>query len=377
MPYECNESAQTPNTKLQTTKTKPTKTVSRNTKKNHIFIIMRCDMKIAIDAMGGDFAPLEIVKGAVSAARENQIGLILAGPREAITAELTKYETSGLDIEILHTDEYLVEGESPAYALRTKRHASISLAVKQVKEGRAAAAVGMGPTGGIMAAALMHLGTLEGISRPVVGGQFLGLTPQTVTFDMGGNLDCRPDQLLDFAIVGTVYARYLLQIPHPKIALLNVGWEEGKGNSQVKEAYNLLKNSGLNFIGNIEGNEIASGKANVIICDGFVGNVAVKFCEGLGTALGNWLEEELASDLTVERIQDIRQKLLQITVKADSSGGGPLWAVNGLVLKGHGRSRSFEVATTLKNAKLFSEMDIVGALKSELAAVRSRLKPVN
>ncbi len=331
-------------------------------------------MKIAIDAMGGDFAPVEIVKGSVKAAREEHIGIILVGPQPQIQAELDKYDISGLEIEVLHTDEFLVEGESPAFALRTKRHASIALAVKQVKEEKAAAAVSMGPTGGVITAALMHLGTLEGISRPVVGGAFLGLTPDTITFDMGGNLDCRPDQLLDFAIVGTVYARYLMKIANPKVALLNVGWEQGKGNSLVKEAYDLLKKSGLNFMGNIEGNDMVSGKANVIICDGFTGNVAVKFCEGLGTALSVWLENELKQELTAERIQAIKNKLLALTIRSDSTGGGPLWAVNGLVLKGHGRSRCQEVAITIKNSKIFSEMNIVEALKSELRAVHGRLK---
>jgi glycerol-3-phosphate acyltransferase PlsX len=330
-------------------------------------------LKIAVDAMGGDFAPVEIVKGSVIAAREEGIGVILIGPQDVIKQELSKYDTSGLQIEIVHTDEYLVGGEAPAYALRNKRNASIFLTVKQVKEGKAAAAVGMGPTGGLMTAALMVLGTLEGISRPVVGGSFLGLTPQTVTFDMGGNLDCRPDQLLDFAIVGTVYAKYLMNITNPKVALLNVGWEEGKGNNQVKETYGLLRKSGLNFIGNIEGNEIASGKANVIICDGFVGNVAVKFCEGLGAGLAAWLEKELENEMPGDRIQKIKHKLLDLTVRADNTGGGPLWAINGLVLKGHGRSKCYEVSATLKSAKLYSEMNIVEVLKTELVAIRSRL----
>jgi phosphate acyltransferase len=331
-------------------------------------------MKIAVDAMGGDFAPVEIIKGAVLAARAENLGLILVGPKDLIQSELNKYDTQGLDIEILHTDEYLIEGESPAYALHEKRNASIVLTVKQVKEGRAAAAVSMGPTGGVMTAALLQLGTVEGISRPVVGGPYLGLTPQTITFDMGGNLDCRPDQLLDFAIVGTVYAKYIMDIPDPKVALLNVGWEEGKGNGQVKEAYKLLKKSGLNFMGNIEGNDIASGKANIIVCDGFVGNVTVKFCEGLGTALSAWLEKELKSDLAADRLQEVKNKLLNLTVRADTTGGGPLWAINGLVLKGHGRSQSREVSATLKSAKTYAQKDIIGALKSELAAVRNRLK---
>ena len=334
-------------------------------------------MKIAIDAMGGDFAPQEIIKGAVTGARKYQVGIILVGPQDRIKQELAKYNLSGLDIEIVHTDEYLIEGEQPAYALRTKRNASILLAVKLVKEQKAQAVISMGPTGGVITSSLMILGTVEGISRPVVGGNFCGFTPQTVTMDIGGNLDCRPDQLLDFAIVGTVYARKLLNVPNPSVALLNVGVEEGKGNSMAKEAYSLLKRSGLNFIGNIEGNDIPTGKANVIICDGFVGNVTAKFCEGLGKTISNWLELELKNDLGENRIKEISRDLLSLTVKADTGGGGPIWAANGLVFKGHGRSRSHEMEETVKNAKLFAELDIINALKNELTAVRSRLKAVD
>ena len=331
-------------------------------------------MKIAVDAMGGDYAPLEIVRGAVKAAEDYQVGIILVGPQEKIRFELDKYSTRGLDIEIVHTDEWLVEGEAPAYTLRSKRKASIALTVKMVKEGRAEAAVSMGPTGGVMTSALMILGSLEGISRPVVGGVFLGFTPQTITMDMGGNMDCRPDQLLDFAVIGTVYARKIMHIEHPAVALLNVGWEEGKGNALAKEAYPLLKKSGLNFIGNIEGQDIASGKANVIVCDGFVGNIAVKFCEGLGTRVADWLKLELSKDVSPQRLQEVVAKLLDLTVRADTTGGGPVWAVDGLVFKGHGRSQHKEVATTIGSAKMYSEIDIIGALKNELASVRQRMQ---
>jgi glycerol-3-phosphate acyltransferase PlsX len=330
-------------------------------------------MKIAVDAMGGDYAPEEIVKGAVNGTRQYQTGIILVGPQDRIQAELSKYDTASLGIEIVHTDEYLVEGEAPAYALRTKRNASIIVATRLVKEGKADAVISMGPTGGVIASSLMYLGTLEGISRPVVGGPFCGFTPRTVTMDIGGNLDVKPDQLLDFAVVGTVYARKLLNIPEPAVALLNVGREEGKGNTVAKEAYPLLQKSGLNFIGNIEGNEVAAAKANVIICDGFTGNIMVKFCEGLGRTIAGWLTQELKDDLPAERIEEIAKKLLDLTVTADNTGGGPLWAVNGLVFKGHGRSRAPEVAVTIGSAKRYAELDIINALKTELAAVRRRL----
>jgi phosphate acyltransferase len=334
-------------------------------------------MKIAVDAMGGDFAPEDVIKGAVIGAREFGLGIILVGPQKKIKAELTRYDTSGLDIQIVHTDEYLIEGEQPAYALRTKRNASIALAVKQIREGKAQAALGVGPTGGVVVSALTYLGTIEGISRPVIGGTFLGFTPNTVTMDLGGNVDVRPDQLLDFAIVGTVYARKMLGIEKPKVALLSVGKEEGKGNEQVKASYPLLKDSGLNFIGNIEGNEVTTGIADVVICDGFVGNIMAKFCEGLGTTITKWLKEELMGKLPESELRQLTEKLLNLTVPADTSGGGPLWAVNGVVLKAHGRSRYPEISATLGTAKKLVEMDIVGTLKEELNKVKSRLKTQN
>ncbi len=330
-------------------------------------------MKIAVDAMGGDYAPGDIIKGAVIGAREYKVGITLVGPEHRIKGELAGHDTSGLDIDIAHTDEYLIEGEQPALTLRTKRNASIALATRLVKEGKAQAVVSMGPTGGVITSALMHLGLVDGISRPVVGGSFCGFSPRTVMMDIGGNMDCRPDQLLDFAIVGTVYARKLMGIPEPTVALLNVGWEEGKGNELAKATYPLLKKSGLNFIGNIEGNDIPTGKANVIICDGFVGNVAVKFCEGLGGTIAKWLEGELRGKLPQDKIRELTTSLLSNTVPADTGGGGPLLAINGAVFKGHGRSRYPEMAVTIGKAKTFVELDIVNSLKAELAAIRGKL----
>jgi glycerol-3-phosphate acyltransferase PlsX len=329
---------------------------------------------ISVDAMGGDFAPAEVIKGCITGAREYSVGVILCGPQASIEKELNKYPLDGLNIAISHTDEYLVEGEQPAYALRSKRNASVTLAVKMVKEGRAQAMLGFGPTGGIVVAALTHLGTLEGISRPVIGGQFLGLAPNMVTMDLGGNLDCRPDQLVDFAIVGTVYARKMMGIENPKVGLLSVGWEEGKGNEQVKATFPLLKASGLNFIGNLEGNDVPSEKANVVICDGFVGNVMVKYSEGLGTAIVNWLKGQLSGKLGQDDLNALTDQLLRLTIPADSSGGGPIWAVNGVVFKGHGRSRAPEICATVGKAKQVVETDVLGSLKEELARVKGRIQ---
>lgn len=330
-------------------------------------------MKIAIDAMGGDYAPGEIVKGAVLGAREHNVGIILSGPQDIIEAELAKQDTSGLDITIDHTDEYLLEGENAGWAIRTKRKASIFQAVKQVLAGKADAAVGVGPTGGVITAALMVLGTIEGLSRPVIGGAFLGFTPETLTIDLGGSVDCPAHQLLDFGIIGSVYARTWMGLSNPTVALLSNGKEEGKGNEAVKEAYPMFEKSGLNFIGLVEGYDVALGKANVIICDGFTGNVMAKFCEGLGEETADWLARRLKGHLPDDDIVDVIRDLKRATIPADTVGGGPLWGVNGVVCKAHGRSKAPEVASTIGTAKRAVEIDLVGTFQRELAAIKKNI----
>jgi len=331
-------------------------------------------MKISVDAMGGDFAPGDVVKGAIMAARQANLGIILVGQEDKIKAELAKYDISGLDIQVVHTDEYLVEGEQPAYALRTKRKASIALATKMVKDGQAQAVFSAGPTGGVIASSLMILGMVEGVSKPVLGGPFIGFAPKTVIMDVGGNVDVRPDQLLDFAIVGAVYARTLLDIPNPTVGILSIGAEEGKGNELVKNAFPLFKKSGLNFIGNIEGYDLPTGKANVVVCDGFVGNVLVKFYECMGHVTAHWLENKLKGKLPETDIKDICNGYLKMTNAAEAAGGGPIWAVNGLAIKAHGRSKADEITRAIVYVKSLAEKDIVSALKKELMDIRSRLQ---
>ena len=331
-------------------------------------------MRIAVDGMGGDYAPEEIVKGTVIAAREYGVQIALVGPSDLMNQELAKHDLSGAEIEVVHAGEYLVEGEPPAYALRQKRDASVAVATKLVRDGKADAVVSAGPTGGVVAAALYILGTIAEMSRPVAGGPFLGFAPDTLMLDLGTNVDCQPYQLLDFAIMGTVYAQKMMNIPNPTVALLSVGAEEGKGNEVVKESYPLFQKCGLNFIGNVEGYDIPSGKANVIICDGFVGNIVVKFCESLGKTIADWLEKNIRDKLAEKEVKEITEGLLRATNAADVRGGGPLWAVNGVACVSHGRSRHEEIAKTIEQAKLAVEQDLVGTLKAELSAARRRLK---
>ena len=330
-------------------------------------------MKIAVDGMGGDFAPFEIVKGSVSAAREYDVDIILVGPEPLLQNELAQHNCSGISIDIVHTDEYLVEGEPPAFALRKKRNASIAVATKLVKEGKADAVIGAGPTGGVVASALQILGTIEGISRPVVGGIILGFAPKTLMLDVGSNIDCRPEQLLDFALVGAVYAEKMLDIKNPSIALLSVGAEEGKGNELVKQSYPLFKKCGLNFIGNVEGYDIPLGHANVIVCDGFVGNIVVKLCESLGKTIDLWFKDKLKDKLTDNELKEMSDQLLLATNAADAYGGGPLWAINGISCVAHGRSKSLEISRGIGQAKLAVERDLVNSLRTELALARAKL----
>jgi glycerol-3-phosphate acyltransferase PlsX len=331
-------------------------------------------MKIAVDGMGGDYAPEEVVKGTVAAAREYGLEIILVGPKDRLETELAKYDCAGLKIEIVHTDQYLIEGEPPAYALRTKRNSSILVAIKLVKDGKADAAVSAGPTGGVVASALYILGTVGGLSRPVVGGSFLGFAPNTIMIDLGTNVDCQPHLLLDCAVVGTVCAQKMLNIQNPTVALLSVGAEEGKGNEIVKQSYSLFKESGLNFIGNVEGYDIPYGKANVIVCDGFVGNIVVKFGEALGKTIGSWLEDKLKGKLPEGELKEIVNNLVLATNIADARGGGPLWAVDGVVCVAHGRSKADEISKVIGQAKWAVEEDVVHSLKTELAAARSKIK---
>src|SRR4030042_1461374 len=246
-------------------------------------------LTIAVDAMGGDFAPTEIVKGAIQAARELGVAIIFTGPVNEVKIEIANHDTNGLEVSVVDASDVIRDGEEPAFAVMRRPNNSMAVATRLVKEGKADAVASAGNTGASMVCALQYLGTLPGIERPVACGAFLGLSPNTVVLDLGANVGIKPFQLLNFAVAGSVYARTFHGVDNPTIGLLSVGAEEGKGNDLVKEAYPLLKKSGLNFIGNVEGMDIVFGKANVIVCDGFVGNVLVKYSEGLGHALSRWL----------------------------------------------------------------------------------------
>jgi glycerol-3-phosphate acyltransferase PlsX len=327
-------------------------------------------VRVAVDAMGGDHAPAEVVRGAVQAARNEGVEIILVGPEERLRTELATHDAANLSLHIHHTEQFIADGELPAAALRKKPRASVAVAARLVQEGRAEAAVSMGHTGASMIAAHWILGSIEGIDRPVGGGIPFALAPQTVVLDLGANVDCNPHQFVQFAVLGTAYARCLLGLDNPTVALLSIGSEEGKGNRQSQEAYQLLKKSGLNFIGNVEGWDLLSGRANVIVCDGFVGNILLKFGEGLSAALARWLRERLASLLPSTEVQGLTDELQEMMEIEKRIGGGPLLGVNGVMVVGHGRSRASGVEKAIGQAKLAVEGQLIETIEEELATIR-------
>ena len=240
-------------------------------------------MKIVVDAMGGDQAPAVVVDGAVRAARESDIEVILVGQRGLVQAELEKHSTAGLPLTLIHASEVIEMHEHPAAAVKAKKDNSMIVGMEMVKRREADAFFTAGNSGGALAAALFRLGRIRGVKRPALSTVFPSQTPQGFCFilDIGANTDCRPEYLLQFAMMGSVYAERVLGIPNPRVAIVSNGEEEGKGNQLVQETVPLLKASPLNFVGNAEGKDILRGLADVIVTDGFTGNVIIKLAEGV------------------------------------------------------------------------------------------------
>ncbi len=331
-------------------------------------------VSIAIDAMGGDYAPQEIVSGAVDTAKRGDLEPVLVGPLSILEEELGKHDTSGLPIRCVNADGFIKEEENPALAVRRKPTSSIAIATKLVKSGEAKAIIGATATGSLVTSALQHLGTIEGIDRPVIGGVLSSLAPKTAIFDLGVNMDCKPSHLVTFAVIGTVYARVFLNIPNPTVALLNVGIEEGKGNRLAREAYSLLKESGLNFIGNVEGHAILTGEANVIVCDAFVGNCLFKLSESGGQIVANYFLDKVKKYPVINQLLRGKAKSAVASLASPNSvGGGLIWGIDGVVLKMHGHSKAPEVTKALDHAKTAVEGDVVHCLKAELGKIRQHI----
>jgi glycerol-3-phosphate acyltransferase PlsX len=330
-------------------------------------------MRIALDAMGGDYAPHEVVLGAVQAAPALGAEIALVGEPERLTAELKRCGGSQQGITIVPASEVIGMGEAPAQAVRRKRDSSLMVAMEMVRGGEAAAFVSAGNTGAVMAAALLVLGRIEGIDRPALGILLPGRngTPVLV-LDAGANADCRPEWLVQFAQLGSVYMTRTAHLPAPRVALLNIGEEESKGNQLAQEAYTLLKRSGLNFTGNVEGRDLTRGLADVIVTDGFTGNVVLKTSEGVADFILTELQAGLTAGVHLKLAAALLRGALQkVARRIDfrEYGGAPLLGVNGVVIIGHGRSNSRAIASALRTARDAAAAGVVGSLTG-LAGVR-------
>ena len=330
-------------------------------------------IRIALDAMGGDNAPSEVVKGAVQFASSGQSQVMLVGDPAVLEQELSSFDISRLPIGVVPSDGVISEGEPPALALRQKPRASVLVSTGLVKQGQADASVSMGSTGAAMAAAAVVLGLVKGVERPALGGPVVGVAPNTCVLDLGTNVDCRPRQLLSFGAIGDVFARTFFGADNPRIALLSVGAEAGKGNRQVRETTELFEQSGLNFIGNIEANDLPMGRAEVVVCDGFVGNIVMKLTEGLGQKLTEHLRASLDGRIPADELDLLLQEFYDMTNVVQSRGGGPLLGVNGVSVVGHGAARADAVERALETAKMAVETDFVSRMNGRLESLDSGL----
>ena len=310
-------------------------------------------MRVAVDGMGGDNAPVIEVEGAVAAAREFGIAVTLVGDRESLRQQLAKYQCTGLDICIVHASEVVGMHDSASDAIRKKKDSSIRVSYDLVKDGKADAVVSAGNSGATMAAGMFVLGRLKGIDRPAIATIFPTLSGKTLVLDVGGNVDCKPQNLVQFALMGEVYARYFMDMENPKVGLLSNGEEESKGNELTRETNTLLRDLPFNYLGYVEGRDIFNGCVDVVVCDGFVGNVVLKLSEGLAEAVGKMLKDEIKqSFLSKVGYLLARRAFKNFKKKVDYSeyGGAPLLGINGVGMICHGGSS----AKAIKNAIRFA-----------------------
>jgi len=320
-------------------------------------------IRIAVDAMGGDYAPLEIVKGAVEAAKEYNIAIQLVGNEVQIKEELAKYDTTGLDIGITHTDEVIEMDEAPAKALRAKKRASVVLTVESVAKGESQGLVAAGSTGAAMAASLFGLGRLPGIKRPVICCTIPTIKNPIALLDGGANSDCEPEMLLEFAIMGRIFAQLILGYENPRVGLMNIGEEDCKGNELAKATFNILntKKEQLNFIGNVEGRDTFTGDVQVVVCDGFVGNIILKTAEGAFKMVTNMLKQEFKSSFANMIIGLLAKGVFASFKKRidyEKVGGALLLGVKGVSVISHGSSKAYSIKNAIRVAKEAVERDV-------------------
>jgi glycerol-3-phosphate acyltransferase PlsX len=327
---------------------------------------------IAVDAMGGDHAPRAEVEGAILAARELGVRILLVGVEEKIRHELGRHNVRNLPIEVVNAAEVITMSDSPSQAFRRKKNSSAHVAARLVHDGKAEALVSAGNTGAIMTVARFILGTLAGVDRPALAAAFPNMKEKfSVILDVGANVDSKPEQIEQFAVMGEIYYRAIFGTKRPRVALLSIGEEEMKGNDLTREAAALLKNLPMNFVGNVEGRDVFRGDVDVIVCDGFIGNIALKISEGLVEHIGAMLKKAIKSSLASQVGYVLsKQAFDSFRKRTDSSetGGAPLLGVRGITIIGHGRSNPTAIKNAIRVAAELCRARVNEKIEQELSA---------
>lgn len=328
---------------------------------------------IALDAMGGDYAPVETVKGAVEAVNENKgMKVILVGREEEIKSELAKYTYEEASIEIVNATEIIDMGEVPTKAIREKKDSSLVVAMKLVRDGKADAIVSAGSTGAILVGGQLVVGRIKGIKRPALAPFLPSKNGFSLLIDCGANVDARPEHLVQFAQMGSVYFENVMGKKNPTVGIVNIGTEEEKGNQLVKETYPLLRDcKNINFVGSVEARDIPEGDVDVIVTEAFVGNVILKLYEGMGSTLIGMIKAGMMTSLRSKIGALLVKPALKKTLKkfdATEYGGAPMIGLNGLVVKTHGNAKAKEVCNSILQCMTFKEQGINDKIKASIAA---------
>ena len=319
-------------------------------------------MRVALDVLGGDLAPIEQIKGALLAAEEFGVDVILVGPPGVIETELSKYPRNNRISVVEATDEITMGEDEVVKAVRTRRDASINVAMKLVKDGEADAMVSAGNTGAVMASGFFNLGRIPGVERPALSTLIPFNAGRVFLLDAGANADCRPSYLVQFAKMGAVYSREVVGVANPRVGLLNTGEESSKGNEITSEAYDLLKQSDLNFVGNIEGQNVHKGLCDVVVADGFTGNVALKVGEGMADYILQQVRSVIRSSILYAPAAILLKPALRRALKSlqyEEYGGGNLLGINGIVVIAHGRSDAVAIKNALRVANASAASDLM------------------
>lgn len=329
-------------------------------------------IRIVVDAMGGDFAPLNDISGAIIAAEEKQdsLEIILTGKEKLIKDELSKHKVSFKNISIVNAEEVVTMKDSPTDSLRSKPDSSLNVGINLVREKKADAFVSAGNTGAVMTASILRLGRIKGVGRPTIGSLFPTDSGKTMVFDVGASVDCKANHLLEFAIMGSIYMKYIYNVSNPKIGLLSVGEEKSKGDLLTIETHELLEKSDLNFIGNVEGRDVLRGIADVIVCDGFVGNVILKFAESvldvMKSKFRNYAEKGFFKKIWVGMMYGTLKNVVLKDFDYQEYGGVPLLGIDGVTIIGHGKSSPIAFKNMIYKAEEMVSKKVNEKIENEL-----------